>query len=357
MFKGNRLLYLLVFTKLITPFFLQDSFYQPHRDEFLYLAEGHHMAWGYMEVPPLLSVFAWLTNFFGGSMFWIKLWPAMFGAFTFLLVGKIVLSFGGKVFALILAWLPFMLDGYIRLFFLFQPNFLEVFFWTLIAYSIIRYIQTGRNKWLYIFGGCVGLGMMSKYSVAFITLSILGGILLTRHRKIFTDKHFYYASLIALLIFLPNIFWQYNHRFPVVAHMKELQAEQLQFISPLSFIISQFIMNLPCIFIWIAGFIFLCFSANGKSFRFYAWAYLLVIVLLLLLHGKDYYALGVYPVLFAFGGVYLEQVTSLKWKWTRYAMLLFSIGLGLYSMPLTMPVAKPGELAAYFKKNKMDRLF
>src|ERR1700733_12756390 len=98
MLKGNKLLYLLVFIKLITPFFLQDSSYQPHRDEFLYLAEGHHMAWGYMEVPPLLSVFAWATNLFGGGMFWIKIWPAIFGALTFLLVGKIVLSLGGKGF-------------------------------------------------------------------------------------------------------------------------------------------------------------------------------------------------------------------------------------------------------------------
>jgi hypothetical protein len=357
MLKGNRLLYLLAFIKLISPFILQDGYYQPHRDEFLYLAEGHHMAWGYMEVPPVLSVFAWITNLFGAGMFWIKIWPALFGAFTFLLAGKVVLSFGGKAFALILAWLPFMIDGYMRLFFLFQPNFLEVFFWTLIGYSIIRYIQTYQNKWIYVFGIAVGFGMMSKYSVAFITLSILGGLVLTRHRKIFINKHFYYASLIALLIFLPNILWQYNHRFPVITHMQELQEQQLQFISPVSFIISQLLMNLPCIFIWIAGILFVCFSKEGKPFRFYAWAYLFVIILLVVLHGKDYYALGVYPLLFAFGGVYLEKATVLKWKWTRYAMLIFSIGLGLYTMPLTMPVAKPEALAEYFADRKLNKLF
>ena len=127
----QNILYLLAFIKLVVPFFLQNSFYQPHRDEFLYLAEAHHMAWGFMEIPPLLSVFAWMTNFLGDGMFWIKIWPSLFGALTFLLVGKIILSLGGKMFALILGWLPFMLDGYMRLFFLFQPNFLEVFFWTM----------------------------------------------------------------------------------------------------------------------------------------------------------------------------------------------------------------------------------
>ena len=50
----NRLLYLLAFLKFLLPFFLQSSVYEPHRDEFLYLAEGGHPAFGFMEVPPLL---------------------------------------------------------------------------------------------------------------------------------------------------------------------------------------------------------------------------------------------------------------------------------------------------------------
>ncbi|MES1221122.1 MAG: glycosyltransferase family 39 protein [Bacteroidota bacterium] len=351
----QTLLILLAFIKLVLPFFLQNSFYQPHRDEYLYLAEAHHMSWGYMEVPPLLSVFAWITNLFGSSMFWIKIWPALFGALTFLLVGKIILSLGGKTFALFLGWLPFILDGYMRLFFLFMPNFLDVFFWTLIAFSMIRYIQTQQNKWLYLFGIAVGLGMMSKYSVAFFTASILAGILLTRNRRIFANKHFYFASLIALLIFLPNIMWQYDHRFPVITHMDELQQEQLKYNSATGFIISQLMMNLPCIFIWIAGLVHIIFTTQGKPYRLLAWTYLFVIVLLIVLRGKDYYALGAYPVLFAFGAFHLEKVTSLRLRWTRYAMLTFSMALGLFAMPLIMPMAKPESLAKYYKQTGMNK--
>ncbi len=42
--KLNGLLYLLALIKFILPFFLQNSVYEPHRDEFLYLAEGAHPA-------------------------------------------------------------------------------------------------------------------------------------------------------------------------------------------------------------------------------------------------------------------------------------------------------------------------
>jgi hypothetical protein len=356
MLKGSRLLYLLALIKLLTPFFLQDSFYQPHRDEFLYLAEGRHLAWGYMEVPPLLSIFAWLTNLFGNGIFWIKIWPALFGAITFILVGRIILSLGGKTFALILGWLPFMLDGYMRMFFLFQPNFLEVFFWTMIAYSMIRYVQTTENKWLYILGVSVGLGMMSKYSVSFFTISLVAGLLFTMQRKIFLNKHLYFAFAIAFLIFCPNIIWQYNHRFPVITHMKELQETQLQFVNPLEFIISQFLMNLPCVYIWISGLLFLLFNPAGKPFRFIAWAWVLVITLLIILHGKDYYAMGAYPVLFAFGAVGLEKWTTVKAKGLRYAMLLFSLAFGLFAMPLVMPLAKPEALANYYRKTHLNKL-
>src|SRR5256885_1141745 len=131
--KRNRFLYILAFIKLILPFLLQSSLYEPHRDEFLYLAEGNHMAWGFMEVPPLLSVFAWFTNVFSHEMFWMKFWPSLFGSLTYIIVGKIILSLGGRSFAIFLAFLPFVFSVYLRLFYLFQPNFLEVFFWTMLA--------------------------------------------------------------------------------------------------------------------------------------------------------------------------------------------------------------------------------
>jgi hypothetical protein len=194
--KTNQLLYILALLKIIIPYFLQNPVYEPHRDEFLYLAEGHHLAWGFMEVPPLLSVFAWLTNLFGGGIFWVKLWPSLFGAATFILAGKIVVSLGGRNFALVLLFLAFMFSAYLRVFFLFQPNAPEIFFWTMIAFSLVRFTQTSSNKWLYVFGISAGLGMLSKYSVAFFTTSALLGLLLTKYRSVFLNKHFWYAAVI-----------------------------------------------------------------------------------------------------------------------------------------------------------------
>jgi len=106
--KTNTLLYILALLRIIIPYFLQNPVYEPHRDEFLYLAEGQHLAWGFMEVPPMLSIFAWLIHALGDGMFWIKLMPSLLGAATFIVAGKIIQSIGGKSFALILLFFSFL---------------------------------------------------------------------------------------------------------------------------------------------------------------------------------------------------------------------------------------------------------
>jgi len=352
--KEYKLLYAFAIIKFILPYLLQNSYYQPQRDEFLYLAEAHHLAWGYMEVPPLLSVFAWVTNLFGTSMFWLKFWPSLFGTLTYLIVGRIILSFGGKVFALFLGLLPFIFSAYLRVHFLFQPNFLEIFFWTMIAFTILRFIQTEKNIYLYLFGISAGLGMVSKYSVAFFIISILLALLITRNRKIFLNKHLYFASLIGFLIFLPNLLWQFRHGFPVIEHMRELHQFQLQYVSPVGFLIDQLLMNLPVVFIWIAGLYFLIFKEQGK-YRVFAWAYLLVILLLLYFQGKNYYSLGVYPVLFAFGAIQLERFALRHSNVWKFVFVLIPFALGIPLIPLYLPVYKPEKLAAYYKTKHIEK--
>jgi len=347
--KNNRIIYFLAIIKFILPYLLQNNVYEPHRDEFLYLAEGHHLAWGFMEVPPLLSIFAWLTHLLGDGMFWIKFWPNLFGVFTFILTAKIIQSLGGKSFAIFLAFLPFIFGVYLRLFFLFQPNAPEVFFWTMIAYSVVRYIQKEKNKYLYILGISIGLGMVTKYSVAFFTISILAGLLLTPERKIFTNKHLYYAGIIALLIFLPTILWEYSHHFPVIVHMKELKATQLQYIGPMDFLKDQLLMNLPCVFVWLAGLYFAAFSYKAKKYRAFAWAFVFVLALLIVFHGKNYYALGIYPVLIAFGAYHLESFSAQRSRAWRYVMVTVSFVLGILFIPISLPVAKPTALANLYK--------
>lgn len=349
----SRFLYVLAFVRFVLAFLLHHSSFQPHRDEFLYLAQSQHLDWGYLEAPPLLSFFGWLTNFLGANIFWIKFWPALFGSLTFVLVGRIVISLGGKYFAVFLAWLPFVLGGYMRLFSLFQPNFLEVFFSTALAYSLFKYFEREDSRWLYGFGICAGLGILGKYSILLYIFALCVGLLLTSCRKIFLNVRFYYAALLALLIVLPNIYWQYMHRLPLLHHMGELKEQQLQFITPFSFLQGQLLMNLPLLFVWIAGLIY-SLRPPRAIIKVFGLAWLIVILLLIYFQGKDYYALGAYPVLFAVGSYYLEKLSQRR-VYLRYAMLFFAFGLGLFALPVLMPLAPAPKLAAFYDATGLNK--
>lgn len=313
------------------------------------------MAWGYMEVPPLLSVFAWLTNLLGGGLFWIKLWPSLFGALTWLMVGRIVISLGGRWFALELSFLPFVFGAFLRVHYLFQPNALDILFWTGMAWGFVRYIQTERPGWLYVAGVSLGLGMMSKYSMAFFAVGLIGGLLLTPQRKIFGNRHFRCAMGAALLLFLPNLLWQWKHGFPVVYHMNELQRTQLQYISPAAFWAGQLLLNLPCLFIWLSGLYTVGFIREDKPYRFIGWAFVIAMLLLTAAHAKDYYALGAYPVLFAFGAVRLERWTARRLVFLRLIMAAAICSLGYIAVTISLPFLAPPRQAAYYARTCITR--
>jgi hypothetical protein len=353
--KLQYLIYLLALLKFILPFLLQNPIYEPHRDEFLYLAEARHMAWGYLEVPPLMSVMAYITNLLGGGLFWIRIWPSLFGALTFIVVGRLILHLGGKGFALTLGFLPFVFGYYMHVHYIFQPNFLEVFFWTLMGYGLMRHIQTNKPLGLYIAGIGLGLGMMSKYSVAFFFVSLMVGLLLTPERKVFRSRHLYFALLISLGIFLPNLIWQLAHGFPIVRHMKDLQGQQLDKASQIGFLRDQLLFNLPGLFIWLAGLYWTCFSRQGKQYRFVCLAIILVLAFLTIAHGKGYYGMGAYPILFGTGAVALEYWTSSRRRYLRYALVIFSVLTGVFVNMIALPVLPPEQLATFYAQRSIYR--
>ncbi|MDQ6814223.1 MAG: glycosyltransferase family 39 protein [Bacteroidota bacterium] len=350
-----RVALLLALIKFVLPFVLQDSMYELHRDEMLYIPQGEHLAWGFMEVPPLLSIFAKLALLMGGNFFWVKFWPSLFGALNVVLVCMMAAEMGGKQFAQLIAGLSLIAGVYLRVHFLFQPPPLEIFFWSLSAYYIIRYINTNHIKYIYFLSIALAFGWLSKYSVLFFAAGIFVGLLLSSYRNLFVLRHLYIAAALALLIIFPNLLWQYNHKWPVIHHMKELRETQLQYNNPIDFLKDQILMHLPYFFVWIGGLVWLLFFKVGKPYRILASIYLTVIILFMVTNGKNYYSLGAYPMLFAAGGVWLEQISTAKKYPLRYVYVAVIILLFLPLIPVLLPVWKPQKLANYYKKTGFDK--
>lgn len=339
------LILLLALVKFVLPVFLQSSVYELQRDEFLYYQQGLHLDLGYMENPPLLSYLGTISSWFGGSEAMIKFWPCAVGAATLIITCLITAELGGGKFAQFIAGLGIMTGAYLRVHFLFQPNILDVFFWTLSIYFVVRYVNENSTKWLYYFCISMALGFWGKYSILFMGAAIILALLLSVHRKLFATKTIYVAAALALLIILPNVWWQYSHKWPLFHHMKELQETQLKYSDPLSFLVSQLLMLFPVLIIWLAG---LVWTLKEKKWRFIGYSYIIVITLLIAGSGKDYYALGAYPMLIAAGAVAWQQLLRTK-IWAQYALAILILALSYPIVPLMLPIKRPAQLAELYK--------
>jgi Dolichyl-phosphate-mannose-protein mannosyltransferase len=325
-----------------------NTHYGFHRDELLYLALGKHLDWGYWSNPPFIGFVSFVNqSLFGGSLFATRLVPALFGAGLLFFTCLIAKDLGGKKFAQILTGLAMMGSiAYLRSSHMFMPVIIDVFFWTLSAWVVIRYLKSNENKWLLWLGVAIGIGFMNKYSVFFLLLALGIAFLLTPERKVFLKKHTWMGLGIALAIVLPNLLWQWQYNFPVIYHFSILAETQLTAVNPLIFLLDQFLMHFWGFLVWIPGLIFLLGNRAMKQFRVIGWTFVITLLIFLALSGKNYYTLGAYPMLMAAGGVFWEKRLAAVWK--RWALAGFVLAANLPLLPTGLPVLSMKQSLAYF---------
>jgi hypothetical protein len=335
--------------KFLLQYLLLSPEYDLQRDEYLHLDQAHHLAWGYLSVPPVTSWISTLIFFLGGTVFWIKFFPALFGALTIVVVWKAIEELKGNLFALVLGATCILFSVLLRLNTLFQPNSLDVLSWTTFYYVLIKYINTSKPQWLVACAVVFAVGFLNKYNIGFLILGLLPAILVTPERKIFTRKGVYFAALLALILVLPNLLWQYNNHFPVVHHFKELAETQLVNVDRLGFLKSQVFFFAGSFFVIVSSlYALLCYKPL-KRFRFFFWSFVFTLIAFLYFKGKDYYAIGLYPVYIAFGSVFLGNLLQGNWK--KYLQPVAIVIPFLVFLPMYQ-VVFPNKSPAYILKNQ-----
>jgi len=319
----NRLPLLFAVLKIISGLLLAGyGTYELQRDEYLYLDYGRHLAWGYIEVPPLTALQSWVTLALGGGFFWVKAWPLLWGALTIYVVVRLAQRLGGGPWAQALAGVCYLTTAYGRVNLLFQPNAFEIFSFTLATYLLVRHAQPdGRPRHLYLLGLVLGLGVLNKYTTFFFGAAGLGALLLTAPR-VFTRRPIWLAAGLALLVAAPTLLWQVAHGLPFRHHMALLHDQQLVNVTLGNFWQEQLLMNLPALLVWVPG---LWAALRGRPVRAARVAGLVYVggmLILNVLHGKSYYGLGYYPALFAVGAVWWQEALAARPRW-RVALVLW----------------------------------
>ncbi|MBK7872037.1 MAG: glycosyltransferase family 39 protein [Saprospiraceae bacterium] len=229
------------------------------RDAYLYLALGRHLDFGYWSNPPLIGWIAWfIQTFLGDSMFVVRLIPNILSTCVLILTALIAREMGGNKYAQFLAAFGMLVSpALVRSSWLFQPVVVDIFFWALCIYFIIKYLRSEDKQNILYFGIAFGFGLLNKYNIAFLLFALIPALLVTPHRKLLWQRQTLWAALIALAIVLPNLIWQYAHDFPVATHMQELARNQLVNVSPFNFVMDQLLMTITTLILWIPGLLFL----------------------------------------------------------------------------------------------------
>ena len=324
------------------------------RDELYYLANGRHLGLGYVDHPPLIGLIAAaIQTFLGESLFAVRTVPAFLGAAVVWISVDIARRLGGGRYAQLLAGIatlgaPLYLSqfGYLSL------NSPDILIWAIVWLLMVRILR-GENQRLWIAVGAVcGVGLLNKISVLFLGFGIVVGLVVCLRLVTFRSRWPWIGAAIAIALFLPHIGWQMANDWPTLEFIENARRNKMVPLAPIDFVTAQFTMMGPLALpVWMGGLLFLFLAPSRRAFRPLAWAFIAIVVLMIVEKGKAYYLGPAFTLLFASGGVAWECWSARFATKTIRATLLLCLILGsAISAPLATPILSVDEYVRYAER-------
>ena len=338
---------------------LTNGRYGFHRDELQFLSDARHLDWGFVAYPPLTPFLERIgMAVFGLSLVGLRLFSVVSQALAILVTGLMARELGGGRLAQVATALSVALSP-LPLFegTEFQYTTFDYLWWVLIAYFTIRLLKTENPRWWLAIGAAMGLGLLTKYAIAFFIAGILGGVLLTRERRFLGNAWFWGGMALAVAIFLPNLVWQARHGFISLHFLQHIHTRDVGQGRTDGFLRDQFLIrtNLFAAPLWIAG---LLSFLRDRRYRLLAWMYLIPLALFIVAKGRGYYLAAAYPMLMAMGAVAGERWTASLGRLPRRTLeAVFFQGLvviGLYACAIVLPLASGGWIKDFALRRNGD---
>jgi 4-amino-4-deoxy-L-arabinose transferase-like glycosyltransferase len=326
---------------------LTNGQYGFHRDELDMLDNARYLAWGYVAYPPMTPLFARLALvLFGPSLVGLRSLAALTQAISMVLTGLIARDLGGSRPAQMLAALAAgVAPATLVMGSLYGYASFDYFWWVLIAFLMVRLLKSEDPRWWLGIGAVIGLGMMTKYTMAFYVAGIVGGVLLTQARRYLASPWLWGGVALALLIFLPNLLWQMQHQFISLQFLSSIHARDVRIGRAANFLVEQFYVctNPVTVPLWGAGLFYFFGTKTGQRYRPLGWMFLIPLALFVVTQGRGYYLSAAYPMLMAAGAAWGEQQLAVLSAGVRRLGYALAVGLlaagGAAFAALVLPLA------------------
>jgi 4-amino-4-deoxy-L-arabinose transferase-like glycosyltransferase len=363
LFSDLGILILIALAKLLFHT-LTNGQYGWHRDELAMLDDARYLAWGYVAYPPLTPALTRLgLALFGPSLAGVRFFAALAQSAMMVLAGLIARELGASrtwqvVAALAVAGSPASLAESA----LIQYVAFDLLWWVLAAYFVVRLLKSENPRWWLGIGAVIGLGMMTKYTMAYFAVGIVGAVLLTKNRRYLASPWLWAGVALSLLIFLPNLIWQIRHDFISLDFLSDIHARDIRIGRTQGYLTEQLYLTagpfaLP---LWVAGLYAYFFGVFHDRYRMLGWMYVIPFGLFLATQGRGYYLSPAYPMLVAAGAAAGNRwVKSLAAGWARLAQgaAWAMVGLGLVIDGLLMLPLAPINSGLWDVTNEVHDLF
>ncbi|HEY2287173.1 MAG TPA: glycosyltransferase family 39 protein, partial [Streptosporangiaceae bacterium] len=278
------------------------------RDELYFLSAGQHLAFGYVDQPPLTPLLARAgAALTGNTLAGFRVLPALaLGALvvmTAMMSGRLGAGRTGQVLAALAAATCGEYLGAMHELTTTTPDFV---FWAATLLLVMKLLGSQDPRWWVAIGGCAGLASEAKWNIAFLLAALAAGLALTEARRLLRSRYLLIGALIAAALAAPDLIWQAAHGWPGLEVFRALQADAGH--NRLVYWPAQvFYTGVVLTPLWAAGAVWSLRSAAARPFRPVAIACVAAIALQFVLGGKPYYPGAAYTFLLAAGCLPLER--------------------------------------------------
>jgi 4-amino-4-deoxy-L-arabinose transferase-like glycosyltransferase len=325
-----------------------------HRDELYFLATARHLAWGYVDQPPLTPALAALASgLFGATPVGLRVVATLCGLGTVLLTALIARELGGGRGAQVFTAVATALGSFgLVVTHMLSTTTVDLLVWTALALVLLRLTRTGDGRWWVLAGAVAGVGLENKWLVLLLCAGWAAALLAVGPRAVLRSGWLAAGAAVALALAAPSLVWQATHGWPLVGLASGISAEdggenrvlfvplQIAYLSP---------VLVPTA---VAGFLRVWRDPGLRWARAGVLVYPVVAVVALVLGGKPYYVVPPLLVLLAAGAgptlAWLARGSTARRAWSALAA---AVGVAV-AVLVGLPVLPPSRLDPVLALNK-----
>ena len=310
------------------------------QDELYFIEAGRHLAFGYVDQPPLTPLVDRLTDVLGVTPTAVRVVPALAGGAVVVLAARFAALFGagtlGRVLAALLtACTPALLSSD----HLGNTTPLDLLTWSVVGLCVTVALLRDRPRWWLGGGVAAGIGLENDNLMLLLLVCLAVGILASKYRPVLGTPWPWLGAGIAAVLWAPNVVWQATHGWPQLSMASALHHQNSTAGNYIGGLPAQLgALGLLASALGVVGFVVLW---RRPELRFLAVAATLIVAYVLAwVPGKGYYSFGIAPELLAAGSVAAERwIARARRPWLRTAAVVAAPLAGmLVLMPLYLPI-------------------